>query len=71
MLYVLGRAFSVLCLLAINVSINILWFKVSAILGVAILLVISFVVYRTIVFSLEEKKKHTAAFNPEILERLN
>lgn len=71
MLYILGRALSVLCLLAINVSINILWFKVSAILGIAILIAISFVVYKTIVFALEEKKKHASTFNHELLDRLN
>jgi hypothetical protein len=70
MLYILGRALSVLCLLAINVSINILWFKVSAILGIAILLAISFVVYKTIVFALE-KKKHASTFNHEFLDGLN
>ena len=46
MLYVIGRALSVICLLAINISVNLLWFKVSAILGIAVLLAILFVVYK-------------------------
>ncbi|ANE51748.1 hypothetical protein [Flavisolibacter tropicus] len=71
MLYVFGRALSVLCLLAINVSINIFWFKVSAFLGIAILLIISFVVYRTVALSVEEKKQREAAFNHETLKHLN
>ena len=67
MLYVIGRTLSILCLLAINISINLLWFKVSVILGIAILLAISFVIYKTIVLALEEKKKR----NVERLEILN
>lgn len=70
MLYVIGRALSILCLLAINISINLLWFKVSAILGIAILLAISFVVYKTIALAIEEKKNQkTERF--EILNHLN
>jgi hypothetical protein len=56
MLYVIGRVLSILCLLAINISVNLLWFKLSAILGIAVLLAISFVVYKTIVFAIEERK---------------
>jgi hypothetical protein len=32
---------------------------------------ISFVVYKTIVFALEEKKKHAASFNQEFIDGLN
>lgn len=71
MLYVFGRVLSVLLLLAINVSINLLWFKVSAILGIAIMLAISFVVYRTIALSIEEKRQRDAHFNHEMLNRSN
>jgi len=72
MLYVIGRALSILCLVAINISINLLWFKVSAILGVIILLAISFVIYKTVVFSLEEKKKNKQQeASYEILNHLN
>ena len=70
MLYVIGRALSILCLLAINISINFLWFKVSVILGIAILLAISFVIYKTIVLALEEKKKQNVE-RFEILNHLN
>lgn len=70
MLYVIGRTLSILFLLAINISINVLWFKVSVILGIAILLAISFVVYKTIVLALEEKKKQQAN-SFEILNHLN
>ena len=70
MLYVIGRALSILCLLAINISINVLWFKVSVILGIAILLAISFVVYKTIALAIEEKKKQKAG-SFEILNHLN
>jgi len=70
MLYVIGRALSILCLLAINVSINLLWFKVSVVLGIAVLLAVCFVVYKTLVFALEEKKKQTGV-SYEILDNLN
>lgn len=70
MLYVIGRALSILLLLAINISINLLWFKVSAILGVIVLLAVSFVVYKTIVIALEEKKKQNAT-NYDILNHPN
>lgn len=70
MLYLIGRTLSVLCLLAVNVSVNILWFKISVILGIVILLAISYVVYKTVVFALEEKKQRNAT-NYEILNHLN
>jgi positive regulator of sigma E activity len=70
MLYVIGRTLSILFLLAINISINLFWFKVSVILGIAILLAISFVVYKTIALSLEEKKKQKA-ISLDILNHLN
>ena len=70
MLYVIGRVLSILCLLAINISVNLLWFKVSAVLGIIILLAISFVVYKTIDFAIKEKKAKTSA-QYEILNHLN
>ncbi|HYH14680.1 MAG TPA: hypothetical protein VD794_05660 [Flavisolibacter sp.] len=70
MLYILVRILSILFLLAINISINLLWFKISAVLGIAILLAISFVVYKTISFALQERKAKNN-FQYEILNHTN
>jgi hypothetical protein len=70
MLYVIGRTLTILCLIAINVSVNILWFKISAILGIAVLLAVFFVVYKTAVLAIQEKKEQQDP-SYEILNNLN
>jgi hypothetical protein len=70
MLYTIGRVLSILLLIAINVGIDILWFKVSAILGVLVLLAAAFFIYKVVVFAQKEKKVN-AAPEYEILSNLN
>ena len=57
MLYVIGRIFSVLLILALKIAIDVLWFTISPVMGIFIILATLFLVYRTISFILHEKKE--------------
>lgn len=70
MLYVIGRALSILFIFLLNIAVNIVWFNISVVIGVAIVLATLFLIYKTVVFTLQEKKQR-ALPRYDILQNLN
>jgi hypothetical protein len=70
MLYVIGRVFSILFILTLKIAVDLFWFSVSPVMGVCIVLATLFLIYKTFVFLMQEKKERSF-FKYTILNNMN
>lgn len=70
MLYFIGRILSIIGLMVMNITIDLLWFKMSAVMGIMILIFSALLIYKAIMV-MRKVKTTKPTFKYDILKYMN